>query len=182
MAGLLAKLYQNSIHCPLMNLPSSPKIQQGPHHERGSAESARHTGALSQLTLDKLIMKRFLFSSRHHGHSQKSKQWCSDCSSANVKGASGRSLTRSKAYQTIWKDVMDPPTTQMLFMLSVEIEMMLKLQWTVFRMPSQLSDHLSAEHLRPAKGLVIHLPSHHLRPFLTLSWQDSHFNNNYSNR
>ena len=174
--------YQNSINCTVMNLPSSSKIQQGTHHERGSMGSARHTEALFQLTLDKLITKRFLFSSRHHGHSQKSKQWYSDCNSANVKGASGQSLTPSKAYQTIWKDVMDPPTSQMLFMLSVEIEMMLKLQWTGFRMPSQLSEHLSAEHLRLAKGLIIHLLSHHLRPVLALSRQDSHFNNNYSNK
>ena len=62
--------YQNIAYFNVMSLPSSPKIQQGPHHKRGRTGSARHTEPLFQLTLDKLIMKRFLFSSRHHGYSQ----------------------------------------------------------------------------------------------------------------
>lgn len=36
-------------------------------------------------------------------------------------------------------------------------------------MPNQLSYHLSAEHLRPAKGHIIHFLGYHLRPVLALA-------------
>lgn len=60
------KSYQNRVNYTVMSLPSSLKVPQGLHHGRGRTGSARHTESLFQLTSDKLIMKRFLFSSRHH--------------------------------------------------------------------------------------------------------------------
>ena len=107
----------------LMRLPSAPKIQaRPPSWERKNRVSQAH----------------WIIVSTHIGYADyqeisvlfetprtqlKFETMVPDCCSANVKGASGWSLMRSKAYQTMWKGVvMDPVTSQTLFILSVEIE------------------------------------------------------------
>lgn len=101
-----------SVRDTVVSLPSAPKTQPGPHHERGIAGPARHTEPLFLLTLDEPVMKRFLLDlvkQRNNGIGP----LLSKCERRPWLAAN---TLRSSP------DRVDPPTSQELFMLSAEME------------------------------------------------------------
>lgn len=167
-----------------MSLPSAPEIQQGPQHEReeergqpGTENHCFNSHWISWLPRD--------FSSLR------------DTMDAVKMRNNGIRLLLSKCERRQWlvtnmlqslPDHMKgchAPTHIPDAFLVISGDRKRCLSYNGQGSECQTSCHsisLSAECLRPAKGHIIHLLSHHLRPVVGPSRQHSSHNNNHSNK